>query len=151
MNLASILVALTCSAAAWADPPSAFDAAAVPDDALARVRGGISFEMARIATVNGERVADFQVRIPDVAHVTRDQAEALAKATSLLVIQNGPANTMNLRDIGGGSTLIQNTLNDQRLAVLTTMSVQTNTLGAFRELNFQESLARAPGALGGVR
>src|SRR4051812_34150989 len=122
---------------------SAFDAAPVSEQALDDVRGGVGFSIARIATVNGERVADVQVRIPDVAHMTSGQAESLARAASLLVVRNGPANTARLADLGGGSTLIQNTLNDQRLAVLTTLDVQTNTLGAFRELNFQEGLARA--------
>jgi hypothetical protein len=150
MKICLALVLWIISVAALAATPT-FDAAPVPESKLDEIRGGVAFAMTRIATVNGERVADIQVRIPDVANVTRDQAAALARATSMLVIQNGPANTANLSDLATGSTLIQNTLNDQRLAVLTTMDVQTNTLGAFRELNFQEGLTHAPGALGGVR
>jgi len=133
--------------------------AAVPEAALDGVRGGFeipenlraSLTLARSAYVNGELVAHDNVHVADIANMTEMEAGALAESFKTLVIQNGPANTMSLPDLGPASLVIQNTLNDQQLVALTTLSVEVNTLGAFREFNFQDGLTQALGAGGGVR
>jgi hypothetical protein len=150
--------------AAIADDAIADDAAftadaAVPERALDEVRGGFeipenlqaSVALARSAFVNGERVAHSSVRVADIGNMTASEAGALAEAFTTMVVQNGPANTFGPPDLGPASLVIQNSLNDQHLVALTTLNVEVNTLGAFREINFQDGLTQTLGAIGGVR
>jgi hypothetical protein len=145
--------------AAFADDLAFSAATAVTQDALDEVRGGFeipenlraSLSLERTAYVNGEQVAHSSVRVADIAHMTTAEASALAEAFTTLVIQSGPANTFTMPDLGPASTVIQNTLNDQHLVSLTTLNVEVNSLGAFREFNFQAGLAQTLGASGGVR
>jgi len=156
-GLAAILVGI--SSATRADEPTFNQDAAVSESALDEVRGGFeipenlraSFSLTRAAYVNGERVAQDSVRVADIGNMTASEASALSQAFTTLVIQNGAANTITLPDLGPASLVIQNTLNDQHLVALTTLNVEVNTLGAFREFNFQDGLAQALGASGGVR
>jgi hypothetical protein len=83
--------------------------------------------------------------------MTAEQATALAVAAGMLVIQNGPNNAFNLTDLGAAATIIQNTLSDQHLVTLTTISVEVNTLGAFHEINFQDGLRDVLVTIPGVR
>ena len=83
--------------------------------------------------------------------MTTEEATALAEAAGTLLIQNGPNNAFNVADLGPASTVIQNTLNDQHLLTLTTISVEVNTLGAFRELAFQDGLRDSMTTIPGVR
>lgn len=138
----------------------AFEGApAVSHETLQEIRGGFelpasllaSLKLERIAEINGVRVAHLSVDIPDIAHMTTEQATALAEAAGTLVIQNGPANDFHVTDLGPASTVIQNTLNDQHLVALTTISVQVNSLGAFQEMNFHDGLSQALDAIAGVR
>ena len=146
-------IALGCTsmflgAMAYADEPSLAEAVPVSDSVLDEVRGGFempaylhaSMTLERSAYLNGELVITRSVSIPDIANMTAEQATALADAAGTLVIQNGPNNSFDVADLGPASTVIQNTLNDQHLVTLTTLSVEVNSLGAFREMNFQDGL-----------
>jgi 3-phosphoglycerate kinase len=146
-------IALSCisigfGAMAFADDLPFSDAAPVADDTLDEVRGGFemptelhaSMTLERSAYLNGERVFNRSVTIPDIGNITAEQAAALAETAGTIVIQNGPNNAFNVPDLGPASTVIQNTLNDQHLVTLTTLSVEVNSLAAFRELNFQDGL-----------
>jgi len=141
-------IAAGIGAMATADELSFDDATRVADAALDEVRGGFeipaillaSMTLERSAYVNGELVLSRSVSIPDIANMTSEQATALAAAAGTLLIQNGPNNAFNVADLGPASTVIQNTLSNQHLVTLTTLSVEVNSLGAFRELNFQDSL-----------
>lgn len=149
----------TFAGAGFADEMVFSEDAAVPETALDEVRGGFEIPenlhallaLDRSAYVNGERVAHASVRVADIAHMTASEASALADNFTTLVIQSGPANTFSMPDLGPASTVIQNTLNDQHLVTLTTLDVAVNTLGAFREFNFQDGLVQQLGASGGVR
>lgn len=143
---------------AYAD--DSFTAAArVPDAVLDEVRGGFdapaplraALTLDRAAYVNGELVASSSVTIPHIANMTAEQATALAESAGMLLIQNGPDNAFNVADLGPASTVIQNTLNDQHLLTLTTINVEVNSLGAFRELNFQDGLRDSMATIPGVR
>jgi hypothetical protein len=131
----------------------------VADSILDAIRGGIeipgglhaAFTLERTAYVNGELVFRVGVEIPDIGQMTVEQANALAAAAGTLVIQNGPDNTFALTDVGPASTVIQNTLNDQALMTLTTIGVEVDTLGAFRETNFQDGLRDTLAGIPGVR
>jgi hypothetical protein len=143
---------------------TAFHASASIDETvLDDVRGGFeipaglhaALQLERVAFVNGERVAHLSVDIPDIGRMTAEQANALAHAAGQLVIQNGVDNTVAVSAFENGAlapaTFIQNTLNDQHLVSTTSLNVEVNSLGAFRELNFLEGLNRALGAVGVVR
>ncbi len=138
----------------------AFDASrAVSLETLQEIRGGFelpanllaSLKIERIAEINGVRVAHITADIPDIAHMTAEQASALAEAGGTLLIQNGPANDFQVANLGPASTVIQNTLNDQHLVALTSISVQVNSLSALQEMNFQDGLSQTLGAIAGVR
>ncbi len=137
----------------------AFDASrAVSLETLQEIRGGFelpanllaSLKIERIAEINGVRVAHITADIPDIARMTPEQARALAEAGGTLLIQNGPANVYHT-NLGPVSTVIQNTLNDQHLVALTSISVQVNSLSALQEMNFQDGLSQTLGAIAGVR
>lgn len=154
MALGSISILLGAMAYAG-DAPFA-EAARVPDGVLDEVRGGFetlhaSLILERVAYVNGELVASSSVSIPDIANMTAEQATALAETAGTLLIQNGPNNAFNVADLGPASTVIQNTLSDQRLMTLTTISVEVNSLGAFRDMNFQDGLRDSITTIPGVR
>jgi hypothetical protein len=135
-------------AAAFADESSFAEAVPVSNAALDEVRGGFepitnlhaSMTLERSAYLNGELIIQRSVTIPDIGNMTTDQAAALAEAAGTLVIQNGPNNVFDVAGLGPASTVIQNTLSDQHLVTLTTLSVEVNSLGAFREMNFQDGL-----------
>jgi len=140
--------AVCLGAAASADGFSFSDATAVTESALEEVRGGVEFPanlrasltLARSVYVNGELVSNSSVSVPDIGNMTTEQATAMAEAAGTLLIQNGPNNAFNVADLGPASTVIQNTLNDQHLVTLTTIGVEVNTLGAYREMIFQDGL-----------
>ena len=146
-------IALGClsigfGAMAFADDSPFEGVDAVAEGALDEVRGGYemptdlhaSMTLERSAYLNGELVVSRSVTIPDIGNITAEQAAALADTVGTIVIQNGPNNTFNAPDLGPASTVIQNTLNDQHLVTLTTLSVEVNSLSAFREMNFQDGL-----------
>ena len=156
-------VALGCisiglGAIAYADEDSFSEDASVADNVLDEVRGGFemptsllaSMTLERSAYLNGELVVSRSATIPDIAHMTAEQATAMAEVTGTIVIQNGPNNTFDVADLGAASTVIQNTLSDQHLVTLTTLSVQVTSLGTYREMNFQDGL-RDSLAMAGVR
>jgi hypothetical protein len=144
-HIAILALACLCAAAV----AQGFENAAPVDDAvLARTSGGFelparlnaALQLDRAAYVNGELVADHSVRIADLGAMTAQEAAALAEAARPLVIQNGPRNSFDVAQVGQAATVIQNTLNDQRLASMTTLRVEVNSLAAYREANFQQGL-----------
>lgn len=160
----TILVGATLAlTGAWSMPSFALESAAQrlgrPVDAgrLDSMRGGfvmptggvVSFGIERIATVNGERVTALRVDIPDLARITPEQARSLAAFRETRVIQVGEGARVLPR--GDGALVIQNALDGQRLATLTTINVSVDTLGLFQDLNLaaslQAALTRAPTSL----
>lgn len=125
-------------------------ARAASDRTLDAIRGGVdtgggllaSFGIERATYINGELVAHSQVTIPDIAHVTTQQARALAQATAAVSIQNGPGNVVDPGSFAPGSavTFIQNSLDNQNIQNLTTIDATVNTRAAFHAINLQESL-----------
>lgn len=128
----------------------------VSDQRLAGVRGGfddgrglvVSFGLDRLVYVGGNLVSSSSVKIPDIAHITREQAEALAAATGAAnVIQIGPGNTVDptvLQQAAGlGATVIQNSLDNQNIQSLTRLDVTLSGLGLLNGLDLQDSLQAA--------
>jgi hypothetical protein len=122
----------------------------VSDRQLDSIRGGFdigggllgSFGIDRATYINGQLVAHSQVTIPDIAHITTQQAAALAVAMQTNVIRNGPGNVADLASFSSapGSTVIQNSLDGQNIQNRTTINATVNTLPLFNALNLQETL-----------
>ncbi|WP_250625227.1 hypothetical protein [Pinirhizobacter soli] len=74
----------------------------VSDARLAQARGGFdignglmaSFGFDRTVTINGVTTTIANVQIPDIAKMTKDQAQALEAATRAQFVQNGPGNAV---------------------------------------------------------
>jgi hypothetical protein len=122
---------------------------AIDETQLDELRGGfdtssglrVSFGLEREAYVNGELVAQSSAVIPDVGAMTAEQAAAFQQAVSgVLLIQNGPNNAVDLTEWMPGSTVIQNTLNDQHIVTMTTINASVNSLALYQGLNVHESL-----------
>ena len=151
--------AMCASTSAWCDDSELVAAAAVPESALEELRGGfdipenlhVSLQLQRVVTANGEQIAQLAADIPDIGRTTAAQAETLANAAGTLVIQGGPNNAFDLMQLGPAATVIQNTLNDQHLVSVTTLSVGVNSLSAFREMAFQDGLRDGLGSVMGGR
>lgn len=123
---------------------------------LAQMRGGfqmpsgmmLSFGIERVVFLNGELTARIAVRIPDVARITPEQAQALADFNRGMVVQIGEGNRFDPAQ-GAGGLVIQNTLDDQDIRTLTRIEVGTDTLGAYQNLNangaLTDALIRTPG------
>ena len=123
---------------------------------LAQMRGGfqipggplLSFGIERVVFVNGELVAQVAVRIPDVAGITADQAQALAGFQRGLVVQIGEGNHFDPAQLAGG-LVVQNTLDNQHIRTTTRIEVGVDTLPLFQELNsnsaLTDALVRTPG------
>lgn len=125
----------------------------VPNQRLDTVRGGFdlgdgleaSLGIERAVYIDGNLVTYTSVTIPDLAHVTTQQATALANALSTVNVQNGPGNSFNPSSVGNttAATVIQNTLNNQTIRNMTTLNIAVNTLNAFRDSGLQQALQAA--------
>jgi hypothetical protein len=122
----------------------------VPNERLDTVRGGFdlgdgieaSLGIQRAVYINGNLVTYASVNIPDIAHITTQQAVALASVLSTVNVQNGPGNTFDPSSMGNATaaTVIQNTLNNQTIRNLTTLNVAVNTFNTFRDEGMQQAL-----------
>ncbi|MHA6203019.1 hypothetical protein ACXU4B_01175 [Dyella soli] len=121
---------------------------------LDAMRGGVdlgnglvaSFGFDRAVYVNGNLVASTSFNIPDIGHITADQASAVAAALNTTnVVQVGPGNSIDPRAFSqaSGATVIQNSLNNQNIQALTTLNASVNSLQLFRAMNLQNTLQSA--------
>jgi hypothetical protein len=126
----------------------------VGQDTLDSLRGGFdvgnglmaSFGIDRAVYVNGNLVTQTSFNVPDIAHMTTMQAAAMQSALNAMSItQIGPNNTFDPSSLGGTSagTVIQNTLDNQKIQTITTLNTSVNSLNAFRAGNFQDALQQA--------
>lgn len=126
--------------------------AAVDDSSLDQMRGGfdtgsgllVSFGIQRAVYINGNLVTTTSFNIPDVAKVSGAQAAMLAAGTASLV-QNGSGNSIEAGALSQavGATVIQNTLNNQKIQNMTIINTTTNSLGMLKGLNTQATLRDA--------
>lgn len=151
---------LTCAVAVHADPLKRTEETwmAVSDQTLDAQRGGfdlgagllVSFGITRAVFINGELATQTTLNFGQLDKITAGQAAELGRQLSALnLVQNGPGNTVEAPIGGMGGTVIQNTLNDQRIANHTVINVQTNGMSLLKELNtaatLNEGIARAVG------
>ncbi|MFL9999049.1 hypothetical protein PQR34_42120 [Paraburkholderia sediminicola] len=128
------------------------DIVAVNDNHLDNMRGGvdlpsglvISFGISRVAFVDGTLVSSTSFNIPNIAQMTPQQAQMLASANTGALVQNGLRNTVQpgaLPALTGA--VVQNTLSDQQIQALTTISTTVNSLASFKALNIGQTLNTA--------
>ncbi|WP_053077707.1 hypothetical protein [Burkholderia cepacia] len=127
-------------------------AIALSDARLDAMRGGfdmpsglkVSFGVSRVAFVNGNLVASTSFNIPDISHITAQQAQALAAANAGGLIQVGAGNTAQPAALPAlTGAVIQNTLNNQQIQAMTTINTTVNTLSMFKNLNVMSTLNNA--------
>ena len=153
-GLCLALLAVAAAPRAYADEQGVAQWTPVSEARLDATRGGFdlgaglvaSLGLDRVVFVDGALVASTHIQIPDVAHLTPAQASALSAAiTTAAVVQVGPGNSVDPAALGqnAATTVVQNTLDNQRIAAMTTLNVSVNTLSAFRSLNLGQSLQSA--------
>ncbi|MBY4724437.1 MULTISPECIES: hypothetical protein [Burkholderia] len=131
---------------------AATGAIALSDTRLDAMRGGfdmpsglkISFGVSRVAFVDGTLVTTTSFNIPDISHITAQQAQALAAANAGALIQVGAGNAAQPAALPAlTGAVIQNTLNNQQIQALTTINTTVNTLATFKNLNVMSTLNHA--------
>lgn len=131
---------------------AATGAIALSDTRLDAMRGGfdmpsglkISFGVSRVAFVDGTLVTTTSFNIPDISHITAQQAQALAAANAGALIQVGAGNAAQPAALPAlTGAVIQNTLNNQQIQALTTINTTVNTLATFKNLNVMSTLNNA--------
>ena len=146
---------------------------ALNDPLLDTLRGGfdfgnglrVSFGFVRTVAINGDLVRRTSFNFPDLKSITPDQArsagEALAQAG---VVQNGRNNVVVSNDTAAlakvsvatepavaAATIVQNSLNNQRISSLTEINTAVNSMGMIKNMNAQLALKEALLGTLGVR
>lgn len=124
---------------------------AVNDAELDAMRGGfttpdglkVAFGIERAVYVNGSLVTSTSLNVT-AAGATGAPA-AVASGGALALVQNGSGNAFLSGTVPPGSmgTVIQNTLNDQKIQNLTVINATVNSLQVLRDMNLQSALRSA--------
>lgn len=153
----AVTILLALAAIGWPAPGAAAGPALpqgwvpVEPARLDGMRGGfslpsglvVSFGFQRLAWVDGELVASLRIEIPDLANITPEQAEELARLRRVELVQVGPGNHYDPGSGPGAGLVIQNTLDGVQIQVSTTIDAASNGLGLLQAMNFGDALARA--------
>lgn len=128
---------------------------AASEQQLDDLRGGfeaasglmVSFGIVRTVSINGDFVHRTSFNLPDVGKITAEQARmANAAMGEAALVQNGAGNMVDAgvqSQLEAGTltgTLIQNSLNDQKLQTLTIINTGVNSLGLWKSINSQRVL-----------
>jgi hypothetical protein len=129
---------------------------AVNEHALDKVRGGfdagngllISFGIERSVYINGSLVTTTSLNVSDLGRATGGQAPGasdIAASRNATLIQNGAGNTFVTGALSPSmlGTVVQNTLNDQRIETVTSINATVNSLQMVRSRNFEASMRGA--------
>ena len=102
----------------------------------------VSLGVDRAVYMNGALVTHTDSQIGDAAGVLSSEA---LQAGSLALVRQGAGNVSQLAQLAAGSqaTLVQNTLNGQNIAVITTINVAANSMQMIRSLNLQGAMQDA--------
>lgn len=133
--------------------------AALDASALDGIRGGFetpdgalkfSFGIERAVYINGELVASTVLNLKDLQGVAGTGVPAALAGSALTVIQNGGGNGISTQinpNLAG--TVIQNTLNDQRIVNITTINAAVNSAQVLRAMALQQAIR--DGVVGSLR
>lgn len=134
---------------------------ALSDDALDTLRGGfeintglsVSFGFLRTITINGDLVSETRFTLPDLSHISADQAQVVREALAgAHIIQNGPGNSVGTNNTQQGfpaMTVVQNSLDHQSIQSLTVVDAGVNSLSILKTMNVHGILKDA--LLGALR
>ncbi|MBS0511348.1 MAG: hypothetical protein JSR42_09225 [Proteobacteria bacterium] len=130
--------------------------AGVKDDELDNLRGGfqtsqglsVSFGIERVVYVNGVLESTTALRLEDLARLQGGAAgsvAALPPGATVALIQNGGGNTVATNALSGSAlgTIIQNSLDNQKIQTVTTVNATVNSVQALQSLRMQSSLQEA--------
>ena len=162
--LAATLLASACSAALAQDKTAVIGAAEwapVDTATLDNARGGfetpgglnISLGIERVVSINGEVLSRTNVAIPDVANMTAAQVASASEALGQARLIQVGGNNFIAPDLGlgGGATLVQNSLDNQAILAQTTISSTVNSMALIKDLNFhgtiRDAIVRSAGSL----
>lgn len=127
---------------------------AVAPGSLDRVRGGfsgsdglnISFGIDRAVYVNGALATTTTLNVVDLGQAVAGRAGVTTLDNgTMALIQNGAGNSVATGSLSpsNAATVIQNTLDGQKIQTITTINATANTLGIYRSLNLGQSLQGA--------
>jgi len=134
---------------------------AVDASELDAARGGfqlpsglaVGLGIERSVAVNGELVTQTRFAIADVRNLTAQQAAVARDAmSSLQLVQNGRATSVDplspsmagaALPPGLGATIVQNSLDNQRIQSQTVIDASVNSLDGYKSLNFSSSVLNA--------
>lgn len=125
---------------------------AVAETSLDRVRGGfsvdglnISFGIERAVYVNGSLVTSTSMNVTELGQVAAGRGVTTLDPGTIALIQNGSGNSVATGSISPTTigTVIQNTLDGQKIQNVTVINATANSLGVFRNLSLQSSLRGA--------
>jgi hypothetical protein len=143
--------------------PQAFELAALDSGSLDNIRGGfevadlnlkLSFGIERAVYINGELVTSTVLNIKDLQTASGGAGIPVVlpgnAGAALTVIQNGAGNNFSAQ-IGPNlaGTVIQNSLNDQRIVNTTTINATVNSAEILRSMNFLSNIR--DGVIGSLR
>lgn len=132
-------------------------AATIPDARLDTLRGGFEtpgglqmrFGIERVVLINGILHSTTSLRLdgPNQAGGQPAAGIPLSPGTALALIQSGPNNISHLLPASALATVVQNSLDNQKLQTITTISATVNSLevmqGVRMEQAMQEAVTRA--------
>ena len=130
------------------------DMIALSADKLDQVRGGfvtdgglkISFGIERAVYLNGNLVTTTSLNISDLSRISGGQAQVTGNSKdALALMQSGTGNVFSPGSISStaAGTVIQNTLNDQKINTITRIDAVVNSSGIMRSINLQSSMQSA--------
>lgn len=131
-------------------------AAVVDDELMDTLRGGfetpgglvMSFGIERLVYINGALSSMTKLNVADLGQLSGagiDPSQVPAIGSTVAVIQNGPNNTFVAEALGAGAfaTVIQNSLDNQHIQSVTTVTATVNSLELMRANRLGESLRSA--------
>lgn len=126
---------------------------AIGEDRLDRVRGGfstgslnISFGIERAVYINGSLVTTTRLSMSDLNAIRgTGVGNVQMNGGTVALVQSGQGNTFLPGNMAPGSvgTVIQNTLNNQKIQSITTIDATANSLQILKGMNLQSSLRNA--------
>ena len=123
-------------------------------DKLDEVRGGfvtdgglkISFGIERAVYLNGSLVTTTSLNIADLSKIAGGQAQVSGNGAGTLgLLQSGTGNVFAPGSFSStaAGTIIQNTLDNQKIKTITTIDAVVNSSGILRAINLQSSMRSA--------
>lgn len=127
---------------------------AVNSDRLDEIRGGfvtdsglkISFGIERAVYLNGTLVSTTSLNIADLSKISGGRADVSGDAAGVLtLVQSGSGNVFAPGSVSNtaAGTIIQNTLDNQRIGTITRIDAVVNSASILRSINLQSSMRSA--------